>query len=159
MELKSFAGMDCSVAQCLDAVGDRWSVLIMRDVFLGVSRFDSFHQRLGISRNILQIRLTKLVEAGLLDRVPYCEHPPRFEYRLTDKGRDLWTVITAMRQWGDQYAAPNGPPVVVTHKSCGHHDPLVLTCAHCGEQVGPRDVAATVEAHRGPVSVTKVVRT
>ena len=98
--------MNCSVAQTLEVVGEWWSMLIVRDAFLGVRRFDQFQRRLGISRNILQQRLNRLVEAGVLARVQYSERPPRFEYRLTDKGRDLWPVLTAMRQWGDKYAAP-----------------------------------------------------
>ena len=106
MERKSFADMDCSVAQCLEVVGDWWTMLIVRDAFLGVTRFDDFRQRLGISRNILQQRLTKLVDAGVLKRVPYSEHPPRDDYRLTAKGRDLWPVLTAMRQWGDTLRGP-----------------------------------------------------
>src|SRR5664280_719114 len=119
MERKSFAGMDCSVAQCLEVVGEWWSMLIVRDAFLGVTRFDDFRRRLGISRNILQQRLATLVDAGVLVRVPYSEHPPRYDYRLTDKGRDLWPVLTTMRQWGDRYAAPSGPPLEVTHNACG----------------------------------------
>jgi len=142
MERKSFAGMDCSVAQCLEVVGEWWSMLILRDVFLGVSRFEEFQRRLGISRNILQQRLSKLVESGVLVRVPYSEHPPRFDYRLTDKGRDLWPVITAMRQWGDVYAAPSGPPIQVTHTACGSTAPTILVCGSCGEALGPRDVHA-----------------
>ena len=143
MERKSFADMDCSVAQCLEVVGEWWSMLIVRDAFLGVTRFEDFRRRLGISRNILQQRLTSLVDAGVLVRVPYSEHPPRYDYRLTDKGRDLWPVLTAMRQWGDRYAAPEGPPVVVTHKACGSTEPAVLVCGTCGEPLGPRDVRAT----------------
>ena len=111
MERKSFSDMHCSVAQCLEVVGEWWSLLIVRDAFLGVRRFDEFQSRLGISRNILNQRLARLVETGVLTKVPYSEHPPRFEYRLTDKGRDLWPVITTMRQWGDKHAAPNGPPL------------------------------------------------
>jgi len=107
MERKSFADMDCSVAQCLEVVGEWWSMLVVRDAFLGVTRFDAFQERLGISRNILQQRLARLVDAGVLRREPYCEHPRRYDYRLTDKGRDLWPVLTAMRQWGD--------PVSYTH--------------------------------------------
>ena len=103
--------MHCSVAQCLEVVGEWWSMLIVRDVFMGVTRFDAFQERLGISRNILNQRLTHLVEMGVLKKVLYSEHPPRYEYRLTDKGRDLWPVLTAMRQWGDKYAAPDGPPL------------------------------------------------
>ena len=110
MERKSFADMDCSVAQCLEVVGEWWSMLIVRDAFLGVTRFEDFQRRLGISRNILQQRLGQLVDAGVLQRVPYSEHPPRDDYRLTDKGRDLWPVLTAMRQWGDAYAARTGHP-------------------------------------------------
>ena len=144
MERKSFADMDCSVAQCLEVVGEWWSMLIVRDAFLGVSRFEEFQRRLGISRNILQQRLDSLVDAGVLARVPYCEHPPRDDYRLTDKGRDLWPVLTAMRQWGDRYASPSGPPLQVIHKSCGSVSNAVLVCDSCGERVGPRDVEAVV---------------
>ena len=142
MELKSFAGMDCSVAQCLEVVGDRWSMLIIRDAFMGVTRFDQLQERLGISRNILQQRLTKLVDEGVLARVPYSEHPPRYDYRLTDRGRDLWPVLTAMRQWGDRYAAPGGPPVRVVHTACGATTDFDLVCRSCGAAVGARDVRA-----------------
>jgi len=144
MERKSFADMDCSVAQCLEVVGEWWSMLVVRDAFLGVTRFDAFQERLGISRNILQQRLTRLLDAGVLRREPYCEHPLRYDYRLTDKGRDLWPVLTAMRQWGDRYWAPQGPPLVVTHKGCGSSTDAVLVCGSCGERVGPRDVKASV---------------
>jgi DNA-binding HxlR family transcriptional regulator len=142
VERKSFADMDCSVAQCLEVVGEWWSMLIIRDVFLGVSRFDDFQKRLGISRNILQQRLARLVEAGVLTRVPYSEHPPRHDYRLTDKGRDLWPVLTAMRQWGDRHAAPSGPPLKVSHKACGSAAEAVLVCGSCHKPIGPRDVVA-----------------
>ncbi|HLX87677.1 MAG TPA: helix-turn-helix domain-containing protein [Acidimicrobiales bacterium] len=140
VERKSFSDMHCSVAQCLDVVGEWWSMLVLRDAFLGVTRFDDFQSRLGISRNILTQRLGRLVEAGVLTKVPYCEHPPRHHYRLTDKGRDLWPVLVTMRQWGDKHAAPDGPPVLLTHKGCGHAADVVLTCSVCGEMVGPRDV-------------------
>jgi DNA-binding HxlR family transcriptional regulator len=143
MERKSFADMDCSVAQCLEVVGEWWSMLVVRDAFLGVSRFDAFQERLGISRNILQQRLTRLVDAGVLQREPYSEHPLRYDYRLTEKGRDLWPVLTAMRQWGDRHSAPDGPPLVVTHKDCGSSADVVLVCGSCGERVGPRDVKAS----------------
>jgi DNA-binding HxlR family transcriptional regulator len=150
VERKSFAGMNCSVAQCLEVVGEWWSMLVVRDAFLGVTRFDDFQQRLGISRNVLNQRLTRLVEAGVLRRVPYSEHPPRFDYRLTDKGRDLWPVLTAMRQWGDRHAAPGGPPVEIVHKACGHAADAVMTCGACGEPIGPRDVLAVA----GPGAAT-----
>ena len=140
VERKSFSDMDCSVAQCLEVVGDWWTMLIVRDTFLGVTRFEDFQRRLGISRNILQQRLTKLVDTGILVRVPYSEHPPRFDYRLTPKGRDLWPVLTAMRQWGDEHAAPDGPPLEVVHDACGSVSRLVMVCDACGHRVGPRDV-------------------
>jgi len=140
VERKSFADMDCSVAQCLEVVGDWWTMLIVRDTFLGVTRFEDFQRRLGISRNILQQRLTKLVDAGILVRVPYSEHPPRADYRLTPKGRDLWPVLTAMRQWGDAHAAPDGPPVQIVHDACGAVSHLVMVCDACGRPAGPRDV-------------------
>lgn len=144
MERKSFADMNCSVAQCLEVVGEWWTMLILRDAFLGVSRFDDFQRRLGISRNVLTQRLTGLVEAGVLARTAYREHPPRYDYRLADKGRDLWPVLSAMRQWGDRYAAPAGPPVNVRHRGCGEVFHTVPTCSQCGEQVGPGDVRAVV---------------
>jgi DNA-binding HxlR family transcriptional regulator len=153
VERKSFAGMHCSVAQCLEVVGEWWSMLILRDVFMGVTRFDDFHERLGISRNILNQRLNTLVETGVLRKVPYSEHPPRYDYRLTDKGRDLWPIITAMRQWGDRYYAPDGPPIRVTHKACGEISDAVMICSACGEPIGARDVTAVP----GPGAVEPLV--
>ncbi len=150
MERKSFADMDCSVAQCLEVVGDWWTMLIVRDAFLGVKRFEDFRNRLGISRNILQQRLGKLVAAGVLTRVPYSEHPPRDDYRLTAKGLDLWPVLTAMRQWGDTYAAPDGPPVEVVHDACGHAGRQIMVCEHCRQPVGPRDVHVVPGEGRSP---------
>jgi DNA-binding HxlR family transcriptional regulator len=150
VERKSFAEMNCSVAQCLEVIGEWWSMLVVREAFLGVTRFDQFHERLGISRNVLNQRLSHLVEAGVLRRIPYSEHPLRFDYRLTDKGRDLWPVLTAMRQWGDRHAAPGGPPVEIVHKACGHVAEVVSTCSACGEPIGARDVRAVA----GPGAVT-----
>jgi DNA-binding HxlR family transcriptional regulator len=140
VELKSFAEMDCSVAQCLEVVGDRWSLLIVREAFLGTSRFDVFQRRLGISRNILNQRLSKLVDQGVLVRRAYSERPTRYEYKLTDKGRDLWPVITTMRQWGDRYAAPEGPPVEIVDTRCGHVAQVEMYCSACHHEIGPRDV-------------------
>jgi len=134
--------MNCSVAQCLEVVGEWWSLLIMRDAFLGVRRFDDFQARLGISRSVLNQRLSRLVEAGVLERVRYSDHPPRDEYRLTDSGRDLWPVVTAMRQWGDKWAAPDGPPVRIVHTACGRVSRAVFTCSHCGEVLSARAVRA-----------------
>jgi DNA-binding HxlR family transcriptional regulator len=147
VERKSFAEMECSVAQCLEVVGEWWSMLVVRDAFLGVTRFDDFQHRLGISRNILQQRLGRLVEAGVLERIPYSERPLRYDYKLTQKGWDLWPVLNSMRQWGDAYAAPNGPPLALIHKGCGAHTSAVLVCEACGKPVGPRDMRAELTPH------------
>lgn len=155
MERKSFSGMHCSVAQCLEVAGEWWSMLIVRDAFLGVSRFGQFQQRLGISRNVLNQRLGRLAGAGILEKVPYSDHPPRHDYRLTSKGRDLWPVLTAMRQWGDRYAAPDGPPLELVHRVCGHVCGAVMTCSACGKPIGPADVRAVP----GPGAVEPVVAT
>jgi len=143
MRRTSFEGLNCSLAQCLEVVGDWWTLMIVRDVFLGVHRFDDLQSRLGISRNVLIQRLDKLVDDGVLRKVPYQEHPPRYDYRLTDKGVDLWGVITTMRQWGDRWAAPDGPRLELVHATgCGRIMEAQLVCSECGEHVGPRDVRA-----------------
>ena len=142
MQRTSFRDMNCSVAQCLEVIGEWWTMLIIRDAFLGVTRFEDFHERLGISRNVLNERLGHLVDSGVLERVAYSDHPPRFDYRLSDKGRDLWHVLAAMRQWGDRWAAADGPPLEIVHKACGHVAEAVATCSACGEPLGARDVRA-----------------
>jgi DNA-binding HxlR family transcriptional regulator len=96
----------CSVARALEIVGERWTWLIIRDAFLGLTRFAEFQRSLGIARNVLSDRLARLVEEGIFERVPYQERPPRYEYRLTQKGADLFTALNAVRQWGDQYLSP-----------------------------------------------------
>jgi DNA-binding HxlR family transcriptional regulator len=158
VERKSFSSMDCSVAQCLEVVGEWWSLLILRDAFLGVRRFDDLQRHLGISRNVLQQRLERLVGAGVLERVPYSTRPPRSEYRLTDKGRDLWPVLVAMRQWGDRHAAPSGPPVELVHKGCGATTTAELVCAACGERIGARDVSVVPGPGRAASSLLAGVR-
>lgn len=140
MQRTSFEDMNCSVAQGLEIVGEWWTMLIVRDAFLGVTRFDDFHARLGISRNVLNQRLNHLVAHDVLTKVPYSEHPPRFDYRLTAKGKDLWPVLTALRQWGDRWHAPAGPPIEVVHNGCGHVAQIVPVCSECGEAVTYRDV-------------------
>jgi DNA-binding HxlR family transcriptional regulator len=142
MRRTSFEDVNCSVAQCLEVIGDWWTMIVIRDVFMGINRFDELQARTGISRNVLGERLTRLVDDGVLKKVPYQDHPVRYDYRLTDKGRDLWLVLTAMRQWGDRWAAPNGAPVELVHLGCDHRTEVVASCSHCGERIGPRDVRA-----------------
>lgn len=141
MKRTSFAGMDCSVARTLEVVGEWWSLLILRDAFRGVSRFDDFQQNLGIARNVLTARLNTLVEHQILERSRYQERPERHEYRLTERGHDLFPVIASLLRWGDRWAVgPEGPPVVLLHEACGRDAQPVLTCSHCGSEVTARDI-------------------
>ncbi|HWD11328.1 MAG TPA: helix-turn-helix domain-containing protein [Solirubrobacteraceae bacterium] len=138
-----YENQTCSVAATLDVVGERWSLLIVRNVMLGLRRFEEMQQNLGIARNVLQSRLSGLVEQGVLERRAYRERPARYEYRLTDKGLDLWPTIVALMQWGDRHAAaPAGPPVVLEHRDCGGSVDEHRICARCGERLKVRDVRA-----------------
>ena len=128
MQRASFREMNCSIGQSLEVVGEWWSLLIIRDAFMGVTRFDEFQERLGIARNVLNQRLSHLVDEGVFERVAYSEHPPRFDYVLTEQGRDLWPVVVALRQWGDRWRAPDGPPLQLAHDECGHVADLVMVC-------------------------------
>lgn len=133
--------MNCSVAQTLEVVGEWWSMLVVREAFFGVRRFEEFVERLGIARNVLTARLQSLVESGVFERRQYEERPPRFEYRLTGKGRDLWPILISLRQWGDRWATgAAGPPVVLGHTACGELVEARLTCSQCGEQLEPQGV-------------------
>jgi DNA-binding HxlR family transcriptional regulator len=133
----------CSIARALEVVGERWTLLILRDAFLGVRRFDDFQRSLGIARNVLNTRLQRLVEAGLLERRRYQERPERFEYRLTDMGVDLWPTIVSLMKWGDRYlAGDEGPPVLLRHKGCGGTIDDRRTCESCGALVDAREVEA-----------------
>ncbi len=115
---RDYEGQNCSIAGALEIVGERWTLLIIRDAFRGRHRFDEFQESLGISRNVLTERLGRLVEEGILERVLYQEHPERFEYRLTEKGRDLYLSLTALRQWGDKYVSRK-PPTLLRSKADG----------------------------------------
>ncbi|MGW4718933.1 winged helix-turn-helix transcriptional regulator [Nocardia sp. NPDC004260] len=140
MRRTSFEDMNCSLAQCLEVVGEWWTLLIVRDALFGVTRFDDFRARLGIARNVLTQRLEHLIEHGVLTREPYQDNPVRYDYRLTPKGRSLWLVVTAMRQWGDEWAAPDGPPVQTVHTTCGNLATVEPVCSECGEHIAPRDL-------------------
>jgi DNA-binding HxlR family transcriptional regulator len=136
-----FSAMDCSVARTLDVIGDKWSLLILRDAFYGVRRFDDFREDLGIARNVLTDRLQKLVATGVFERRPYEERPPRYEYRLTQKGRALLPVLLAMIAWGDRWANDADiPPVTLTHTTCGCVTHAVVACDQCGGELTLHDV-------------------
>jgi DNA-binding HxlR family transcriptional regulator len=138
-----YDGQTCSIAGALEVVGERWSLLVLRDVMLGLRRFEEIQANLGVARNVLQSRLTRLVEHGVLERRLYNERPRRYEYVLTDKGLDLWPALVALMQWGDRYApTPAGPPVVLEHRDCGGAVDDHRTCTACGERLEVRDVRA-----------------
>jgi DNA-binding HxlR family transcriptional regulator len=138
-----YSDQNCSIARSLELVGERWTLLVLRDVFLGRRRFDQMQQSLGVARNVLAARLDRLVGEGVLEKVPYQERPPRYEYRLTSKGLDLWPVIVELLRWGDRYAAPSaGPPIVLRHKDCGGELGEHRICTRCGEPLEVGDVRA-----------------
>lgn len=137
----------CSMARTVAVIGDRWTLMLLRDCFLGVRRFDTFQERLGISRTIIADRLKLLVDEGVLARVRYQDRPPRDEYRLTPKGFDLYPVVMSIVHWGNRhYAGEAGPPMLHRHRTCGHDIEPVLTCKACGEELHPREV----EVRAGP---------
>jgi DNA-binding HxlR family transcriptional regulator len=113
---RDYEGQNCSVARALEVVGERWTLLIVRDAFLGLRRFEQFQESLGIARNVLTDRLNRLVEEGILERVRYSERPERYEYRLTPKGHDLQIALAGLRQWGDKYLSGK-PPRITRRKS------------------------------------------
>jgi len=134
-----FSRWPCSVARTVDLLGDWWTPLVLREAFYGVRRFDDFQRMLGIGRNVLTQRLARLVDEGLLERVPYSERPPRFDYVLTEKGRDFWPVLAAMTAWGDRWLdGGQGPPVVLHHAACERDTTATVVCSHCRQ---PLDVA------------------
>lgn len=136
----TYSDQQCSVARALEVVGERWTLLILRNVFIGLRRFDQIQKDLGVARNVLQSRLERLVEQGIVEKHLYQERPPRHEYRLTAKGVDLWFVVVSLQLWGDEHhPAPGGPPTVIRHRDCGGSLTRQLTCDHCGQPMGPRD--------------------
>jgi DNA-binding HxlR family transcriptional regulator len=130
----SFDRMTCSVARTLDVVGEWWTPLIVRDLSLGISRFDAIQRNLGISRKVLTERLAHLLEHGVVERAAYQDNPVRYDYALTEKGADLATVILAMTAWGDRWVfGESERPLLFRHDSCGADTSPVLTCSGCGE--------------------------
>jgi DNA-binding HxlR family transcriptional regulator len=149
---RTYGQENCSVASTLDIVGERWTLLVLREAFLGVRRFDQMQQDLGIARNILAARLQKLVGHGILERTQYQERPRRFEYRLTEKGLDLYPAIVSLMQWGDRYLTDGEPPVRLVHRGCGHPTQPQLACSHCSAPLGARDVRAETASQALPKS-------
>jgi len=137
------ASSSCPITRLLDIAGERWSFLILRDLFNGVRRFDGLQKNLGISKKVLSQRLSRLVEAELLNRVPYQERPPRFEYRLTGKGRDFFPVLVAMLSWSNRWLFNVGEQTTeLIHLECGHPLDAKLVCGHCEGAVTPARIKA-----------------
>jgi DNA-binding HxlR family transcriptional regulator len=145
----SYEGQNCSIASALEVVGERWTLLIVRDAFLGLRRFDQFQESLGIARNVLTDRLNRLVDEGILERVLYSDRPERYEYRLTEKGLDLHLPLTALSQWGDKYLSEK-PVTLLRRKS--DKKPVIAALVPKGT---PSLRADETEAVAGPGRKTK----
>lgn len=140
---RQYTDQVCSVARALEVIGQRWSMLLVRDVFLGRHRFDELCASTGITRSVLTARLSHLVEEGVLRRECYQARPERFEYHLTEKGRALLPVLAQLMLWGDRYyAEPGGPPLLLEHRHCGGHPQSALHCDHCDHALSVADVEA-----------------
>lgn len=147
MRWNELGSENCSLARALAVIGDRWTLLVLREAFLRVRRFDDFQARLGIARRVLSERLAHLVDEGVLRKVAYQQRPVRYEYKLTEKGLGLYPALISLVHWGDaHYAGKKGPPMLHRHLACGHDFKSVLTCSECGEAVEARGVVA----HPGP---------
>jgi len=141
MKWQDVGATKCSVARSLAVIGDRWTMLVVRNAFLGVKRFDEFQSIMGVTRHVLADRLNRLVEASVLKKVPYQERPTRFEYRLTEQGRDLYPVLLSLTAWGDKWLDEGrGPPLEYHHRTCGKKTSAVVACSECGEPLDARDV-------------------
>ncbi|VTZ27396.1 conserved hypothetical protein [Methylocella tundrae] len=152
MERTSFAQMRCSLARGLDMIGDWWSPLIIRDLFLNLTHFDELVEDLGISRNLLTRRLKSLITNGIVERVAYQQRPVRYAYRLTTAGRDLVPAILALTAWGDRWARPReGSPILFVHESCGHQFEPTVTCSVCAAAIS----AEAVKPVPGPGGAAK----
>ena len=132
----------CSIQASLDVLGDRWTILILRDAFRGVRRFDDFRKNLDIARPVLTERLKRLVDRGVLTRQLYCERPPRYEYRLTEKGIALSPALVALMRWGDEWLSDGDAPTVLVHDACGHPLDQQFVCWECNETFTPYDIAS-----------------
>jgi DNA-binding HxlR family transcriptional regulator len=133
----------CNIARSAHVLGDHWNLLLIRDACLGIRRFEDFQRSLGIGRNMLTIRLSGLVDEGILDRIEYRQSPVRHEYRLTDKGRDAYSVLAAMDAWGRRWlAGPEGTPVTLRHDLCDHDMHAVVVCSECTDPIDVRQIKA-----------------
>ncbi len=147
MSRSDLSSHTCTIARAAAQVGDEWTLLIVREMFLGTRRFDDFLRLTGMSSHLLSQRLKKLEAQRVIRREPYSERPPRYEYRLTEKGRDLWTVIMALKNWGDLWLNTEETPVRIVHKSCGKIVRPHMTCPDCGDPMGAHDADVELREH------------
>jgi DNA-binding HxlR family transcriptional regulator len=159
MPIEAFARQNCSIARTLAFLGERWTVLILRELFVGRRRFDQIQAELGVATNILSERLSTLVNEGIVERRRYSEHPERYEYRLTEKGRDLQPIMLELMKWGARHKPLGGGPMrVIVHTECGHEVEPVQVCSHCGGELdndnvrAPLGPGATAEQRRREAS-------
>lgn len=141
MQRTAFGEMQCSVARTLDIIGDPWTPLVLRDVAIGISRFDAIQRNLGISRKVLTQRLQALMEHEVVARTAYQDNPPRYDYALTEKGQDLAMILLAIQSYGDKWIFGRaGAPVVWHHLNCGEHTTPVMSCSACGDALRPGEI-------------------
>lgn len=154
MQRTQFGEMACSIARTWDVIGEPWSPLIVRNIFIGIGRFDQLQESLGISRKVLAERLRWLTETGVLERREYSSKPPRYEYALTEKGLELFEVLMVMVRWGDRWlAGGEGPPVLYRHHACGKISHVELRCSECGEPMTATDIDVLPGPGSGPAVV------
>jgi DNA-binding HxlR family transcriptional regulator len=158
MRIEDLPGRPCSVAAALNLIGEKWSLLAVREIVFGNKRFEAIARNTGAPRDRLAARLRALEGGGVIVRRQYSEHPPRYEYELTEAGQELRTVLTALRAWGDKWAIDAPPPSVFEH-TCGHELDPAMICRQCGEEVNPDDLKVRVVtpgwSRQGPVESTK----
>jgi DNA-binding HxlR family transcriptional regulator len=141
MRSSQLAKMTCTIARSVDVIGDPWTIMIMKELFLGQRRFDDIQMYTGMSPHLLSVRMKKLEKVGVVQRRAYQQRPSRYEYRLTEKGIGLWPILVAFKDWSARWGRwPKGEPLDIRHKACGHVTALKVVCSHCDEPINARDV-------------------
>lgn len=138
----ALSSQTCTIARATVLVGDEWTIMILREMFLGNRRFDEFLRQTGMSSHLLSQRLKKLEAEGIACRIAYSQHPPRYEYRLTEMGRELWPVVISLKQWGDRWLSDGRTPVKLVHSACGAVTEPIMTCSECGEPIDAHETKA-----------------
>lgn len=147
MRTSQLVKMTCTIARAADVIGDPWTIMIMKELFLGQRRFDDIQTYTGVSPHLLSVRMKKLEKQGIVERRAYQQRPARYEYRLTGKGVDLWPVLIALKDWCARWGKwPEGEPLKIRHKACDHLTSMKVVCSHCGEPIDARDVRQEMSA-------------